>query len=167
MVTGGGQRQSIPANGLPETRVSVVRYDPKEALCVVYKESGGGKVTPRLTTGGGTDLPMPTTQAAGTGIGVDSVVLPPGSGVVASALASNGQAGAPNSFSFIGDDGRKYPLKNADAAKALGYTIGPGKDSDATPVPADLLRLLPQGPGLEVLDPKNPPQANTAGNVRH
>lgn len=160
VITRNQSGQTIPSSGLPDTQLKPVRYDPKEALCIVYKDLDGGMTKPQLTTGGGSDLPTPTTQSNGQG--VDNVVLPPGSAVLAGVLPSNAQADAINTYVFIGDDGRKYPLKNADAAKALGYSIGQGGDSK--PVPADLLRLLPSGPSLEIFDPNNPPQVNTAGN---
>ncbi|MFG2006581.1 type VII secretion protein EccB [Spirillospora sp. NPDC048911] len=159
-VTANPSRQVLSSRGLPDKQLQPVRYDQKEALCVVYKNLGDGMTAPQLTVGGGTDLPVPTTQGSG---GVDNVVLPPGSAVLAGALVTNEQA--ISSYYFISDNGWKYAVKNADAAKALGYTISADSSSDVEPVPAALLQLLKEGPALALLDPNNPPQLNTQGNV--
>ncbi|MFI0450868.1 type VII secretion protein EccB [Actinomadura sp. 6N118] len=159
-VTANPSQTQLSARGLPDKQLQPVRYDAKEALCVVYKNLGTGIAAPQLTVGGGTDLPLPTTQGNG---GVDNVVLPPGSAVLAGALVTTEQA--ISSYYFVADSGRKYAVKNADAAKALGYTISADKSSDVEPVPAALLDLLPDGPALALLDPNNPPQLNTQGNM--
>ncbi|MEU5876571.1 type VII secretion protein EccB [Spirillospora sp. NPDC047279] len=158
-ITANASQTTIAATGLPDKQLQPVRYDPKEALCVVYTDLGSGMGKPQLTVGGGTDLPLPTTQGSG---GVDNVVLPPGSAVLAGVLT--GDAKAISSYYFVSDSGRKYAVKNADAAKALGYTISQDSSSDVEPVPTQLLRLLPEGPALALLDPNNPPQINTQGN---
>jgi type VII secretion protein EccB len=146
-VTSNRSATHISSNDLPQTRLAAVRYDETQPLCVVYPDTSKGAQDARLTIGGGKDLPAAI--GASTGGGVDQVVLPPGSGVLAGVLPGAGQVNAINTYMFIADNGRKYPLKSADTAKALGYSTS-AENGNATPVPPNLLNLLPTGP---VLDP--------------
>ncbi|TDD80503.1 type VII secretion protein EccB [Actinomadura darangshiensis] len=147
-VTTHRSAERVVDDRLPQTQIKVRPYDAKESLCVVYPDAAKGSGNATLTVGGGSDLPMPA-QASGSG--VDNVVLPPGSAVLAGVLPASGSVGAINTYALISDDGRRYSLKSADTAKALGYSITADDSTDAVPVPANLLNLVPQGP---VLDPQ-------------
>lgn len=144
---------------LPQSQIKVRPYDAKESLCVVYPEAGDGSAGAKLTIGGGADLPMP---ARASGSGVDNVVLPPGSAVLAGVLPASGSTEAINTYALVADDGRRYALKSAETAQALGYTIS-GEKNDAVPVPANLLNLVPKGPVLDPQKALEPIQPSGAG----
>ena len=55
------------------------------------------------------------------------------------------QLDAVQSFYLVTDEGRRYAIPSAEVLTKLGYTPG-----NATPVPANVLQLIPEGP---VLDP--------------
>ncbi|WP_051799339.1 type VII secretion protein EccB [Catenuloplanes japonicus] len=79
-------------------------------------------------------LPAPENQATA----ADAVWLPPGTGVLI-----GGDDDTPSYL--VGDRGIRYPLADADAAKALGYD-----GVRASVPPKDLVSLLPVGPELSV-----------------
>lgn len=132
------------AGDLPETRPEIAPYSADQALCVIYPDTSDGSQDARLTIGGAKDLPLPIQPS---GSGVDNVVLPPGSAILAGVLT--GRVDAISTYVFVADNGRKYPLKSPETAQALGYQIS-AEDNDSVPVPANLLAMLPEGP---VLDP--------------
>ncbi|HEY0537489.1 MAG TPA: type VII secretion protein EccB [Actinoallomurus sp.] len=74
----------------------------------------------------------------------DQVAVAPRAGLFARTLPAPGVAG--EGLYLVTEDGAKFPVENADAAAALGYST-----SAAVTVPADLLALLPTGPVLRML----------------
>jgi type VII secretion protein EccB len=74
----------------------------------------------------------------------DQVAVAPRAGVFAQTLPAPGVAG--EGLYVVTEDGAKFPVQNADAATALGYST-----PAAVAVPADLLALLPTGPVLHML----------------
>ncbi|MBX6769082.1 MAG: type VII secretion protein EccB, partial [Actinomadura rubrobrunea] len=146
VVTNNRSPQRLMDDRLPQTQIKAEPLDVKQALCVVYRDTSKGAQNAVLTVGGGKDLPMPTRVS---GTGVDNVVLPPGSAVLAGVLPASGSVDAINTYVFVSDNGRRYSLKSPETAKALGYSIS-ADQNDSVPVPANLLNMVPQGP---VLDP--------------
>ncbi|MEV0699369.1 type VII secretion protein EccB [Saccharopolyspora sp. NPDC050389] len=71
----------------------------------------------------------------------DRVAVPPGSGVLVSAL-STGDVAQSTTY-LVADNGVKYPVPSTDAASKLGYTTPP------VAMPAMLVDLLPTGPALD------------------
>jgi len=141
----GNLGKSLKDERMPQTQISAPSYDGSQSLCVVYPDASKGAQTPSLTVGGGKDLPVP---AAPSQTGVDNVVLPPGKAVLAGSLGAGASTDAISTYFFISDNGRKYPLKSAETAKAFGYSIS--KDAnDSVPVPVSLLSLVPTGPTLD------------------
>ncbi|MFC4006064.1 type VII secretion protein EccB [Nonomuraea purpurea] len=130
-------RTAIPADGLPATMPRMAAYDPASPLCVVYADTGTGSTRARLTTGA--TLPAPV------GDTTDLVRLPPGRAVLAGVLPGDGQLNAVQSYYLITPDGRRFAVPGTDVLGKLGYSAG-----QATPVPANMLQLIPEGP---VLDP--------------
>jgi type VII secretion protein EccB len=153
----GNLGQSLKDDSLPQTRIAAQPYDGTQSLCVVYPDASKGSQAASLTVGGGKDLPVP---AAPSQTGVDNVVLPPGSAVLAGSLGSGTSTDAISTYFFISDNGRKYPLKSADTAKAFGYSIS--KDAnDSVPVPASLLNLVPTGATLDPAKAQLPVSSGT------
>ncbi|SFS31207.1 type VII secretion protein EccB [Saccharopolyspora flava] len=71
----------------------------------------------------------------------DRIDVHPGAGALARTLPAPGVPGA--GLYLVTDSGAKYPVPGQNAAEALGYRL-----TDAVPVPAHLLSLLPTGPVL-------------------
>jgi type VII secretion protein EccB len=72
----------------------------------------------------------------------DRVVVPPGRGALVEALASPGAANG--TLSVVTDLGIRYPLASRDLVPKLGYDgVAPLR------MPAELVALLPVGPGLD------------------
>ncbi|MDX3106451.1 type VII secretion protein EccB [Nonomuraea angiospora] len=130
-------RTAVPADGLPAVMPRMTAYDPASPICVVYADTGTGSTRVRLTTGA--KLPEPRGDAT------DLVRLPPGRAVLAGVLPGDGQLNAVQSFYLVTAEGRRYAVPGADVLAKLGYAPG-----QATPVPANVLQLIPEGP---VLDP--------------
>ncbi len=147
---------------LPDTMPRPSIYDPVQPLCAVYSGTDSLSMDARLAIGG--SLPDVTTTAiaaptnsANTG-GIDQIVLP-GSGTLAGQLTT--PKVAPQSFFIITDQGLKFPIPKADDVKKLGFDAG-----KASPVPSNLLRLIPQGPDLVPADALKPvPATGTASST--
>ncbi|MGW5648623.1 type VII secretion protein EccB [Saccharopolyspora sp. NPDC003752] len=71
----------------------------------------------------------------------DRIEVKPGSGMLARTLPAPGVPGS--GLYLVTDSGAKYPIPDEKAASALGFGL-----TDAVPVPAQLLSLLPTGPVL-------------------
>lgn len=74
----------------------------------------------------------------------DVVDVAPGAGLLARTRPAPGVPGA--GVYLITEAGAKFPVANAEAAQALGFSV-----DAAELVPAELLALLPTGPVLDVL----------------
>ncbi|MEW9546979.1 type VII secretion protein EccB [Nonomuraea sp. NPDC050783] len=130
-------------SALPDTMPRFRTPGVSTPLCAVYKDTQKGSTKAVLTTGSRIRIPTPAASAGADK--VDQVLLPAGSAVLAGTLPGDGQLSAVQQYSLITEQGRRFPLISADLVTKLGYEA-----SDAAPVPAHLLRLIPDGP---ILDP--------------
>jgi hypothetical protein len=73
----------------------------------------------------------------------DLVEVTPGAGLIARTRPAPGVPGA--GVYLITEAGAKFPVADAEAAEALGFSV-----DAAELVPAELLALLPTGPVLDV-----------------
>src|SRR5690606_11991303 len=112
-------------------------------------EKGSTKAV--LTTGSRVGIPTPATGAGAEK--VDQVLLPPGSAVLAGTLPGDGQLSSVQQYSIITDQGRRFQLLSPDLVGKLGY-----ETKDVAPVPANLLRLIPDGPVLDAAAARTPVQ---------
>ncbi|WP_327087486.1 type VII secretion protein EccB [Nonomuraea sp. NBC_01738] len=128
---------------LPQTMPHFRTPGAKEPLCALYANTVKGSVRAVLTTGSTFAFPTPATS--GGGDKVDQVLLPAGQAALAGHLPTEGQISAMQEYSLVTDQGRRFRLASADVVGKLGYEA-----KDVTPVPINLLRLIPEGP---VLDP--------------
>lgn len=135
-------RQNVLGGGLPETMPKVVSPASTTPLCAVYANTAAGSARATLTVG--SSIAIPTPRSPGDQEHVDQVLLPPGSAAVAGVLPGEGKLGSITNYYVIGDQGRKFAVTSADLLPKLGYGT-----SDATPVPAHLLHLIPDGPALD------------------
>ncbi|GLW96140.1 type VII secretion protein EccB [Microtetraspora sp. NBRC 16547] len=129
--------------GLPTEMPEIITPDVSAPLCAVYADSQAGSARARLTIGSGMEIPVPPTS--GDQEHFDQVLLPPGGAAVAGVLPGDGQLSAVHTYSLITDQGRRFAVASADLLAKLGYEL-----SDVTPVPTQILHLIPEGP---VLDP--------------
>jgi len=133
-VTGHTSASTVPAGGLPATMPAFATPSSSAPWCVVYA-GPGRQLTRQVETGG--QVPA---GGAPTGIpgDVDQVALPPGKG----ALVGVGP-GHPVSY-FLVAGGRRYALASTEVAGMLGYNL-----SQAEPLPAGVVDLIPPGPALD------------------
>ncbi|MDA0637167.1 type VII secretion protein EccB [Nonomuraea sp. MCN248] len=135
-------RQRLLDSGLPATMPQFRTPGMSAPLCAVYQDTAKGSAKAVLTTGSRIGIPTPGTSA---GVDkVDQVLLPPGSAVLAGTLPGDGQLSAVNQYSLITDQGKRFRLISGDLVGKLGYDA-----ADVAPVPAHLLRLIPDGPLLD------------------
>ncbi|MFI7450717.1 type VII secretion protein EccB [Nonomuraea sp. NPDC049714] len=146
-------KQKVLDDSLPTTMPEVVSPPGSAPLCLTYPNTQTGSLVAKVTVG--SDVAMPTPPSAGNQERFDQILLPPGGAVIAGLLPGEGQLGAvAASLSLISDQGVRYPVPSAEVLSKLGYDA-----SDVTPVPASILRLIPQGPTLD------PAAARTPMNV--
>ncbi|WP_169950603.1 type VII secretion protein EccB [Microbispora sp. H11081] len=134
--------QNVTGGGLPETMPSVVSPGPASPLCAVYSGARTGSTRATLTVGASIAIPTPRTPGGEESF--DQVLLPPGSAAIAGLLPGEGQVASITNYYLITDQGRRFAVASADLLPKLGYGL-----SDATPVPAHLLHLIPEGPALD------------------
>jgi len=139
------------SNGLPATMPRFRTPGVSAPLCAVYANTVKGSTQAVLTTGSKIRIPAPGGSAGPEK--VDQVLLRPGSAVLAGTLPGDGPLSAVQQFSLITDQGRRYRLTSADVIGKLGY-----KATDVAPVPAHLLRLIPDGPALDPAAARTPVQ---------
>ncbi|HEU5156893.1 MAG TPA: type VII secretion protein EccB [Streptosporangiaceae bacterium] len=136
---------------LPDTMPRPTVYDPVQPLCAVYSGTDSLTMDARLAIGG--TLPEVATTAVApptrTNTGVIDQIDVPGSGTLAGQLTT--AKVAPQTFFILTDQGLKFPIPKADDLKKLGFDAG-----KASPVPSNLLRLIPQGPALVPADALKP-----------
>ncbi|GIH45195.1 type VII secretion protein EccB [Microbispora rosea] len=136
------KQPSVLGGGMPETMPTVVSPASTSPLCAVYAGTRGGSTRATLTVGASITIPTPRTP--GSQETFDQVLLPPGSAAVAGLLPGEGQLGSITNYFLVTDQGRRFAVASAALLPKLGYDA-----SDATPVPAHLLHLIPEGPALD------------------
>lgn len=108
-----------------------------------------GRVDAALTVAAGRSLPIPDdaravrlAQADGSGDHADLAYVRPGAGGFVQATGLESGSVRKGGLFFVADTGVRYGVKNADAAKALGFEV-PG-----APAPWRIVELLAPGPTL-------------------
>ncbi|MGN9836768.1 type VII secretion protein EccB [Nonomuraea sp. H19] len=136
-------RQNLMDATLPTVMPKVVNVSGSVPLCSVYPNTAAGSVVAKVTVGSKIAIQMPS--STGVQDRFDQVLLPPGSAVVAGVLPGEGQLNAvASTLSLITDQGVRYPVPSADVLTKFGYDA-----ADIAPVPASLMRAIPQGPALD------------------
>ncbi|MFC5746003.1 type VII secretion protein EccB [Actinomadura rugatobispora] len=133
-------RQQLRDARLDGKAPAMAPYQESSALCAVYDDPSGNSDA-KLTIGGSLPGPPGGQQP----VGADQLVFPPGSAALAGRVPSPGKAAEVNTYYLVAE-GKRFPIKDAQAAEGLGYAL-PG---NASKVPAGVLDLIAQGP---VLDP--------------
>ncbi|MFD2355665.1 type VII secretion protein EccB [Nonomuraea ferruginea] len=73
--------------------------------------------------------------------------------MLAGTLPGEGQLSSVQQYWLVTDQGKRFQLTSADTVGKLGYEA-----ADVAPVPAHLLRLIPDGPALDEAAARTPVQ---------
>lgn len=143
--------------GLPAEPPMITTAVRGQSLCTEVRSTSAGTLTvvvlvDAASVVGRTPTAQPGVTRACTE--ADLILVRPGGGALVRALSGGG---AGTTEYLVTDDGVKYPLPSAAAAKKLGYSATRG-----VAVPDSLLTLLPTGPSL---DPAVLAQGGVEGNV--
>lgn len=113
-----------------------------DTVCLSIPDSRGvTAVTVDATVPGAGDVKTPSSTRAG-GVLADRVVVPPGTGALVQSMASKGASGG--ALSIVTELGVRFPVPSRDIANRLGFAT-----VKATPMPAEVVALLPAGPALD------------------
>ncbi|MCG5213694.1 type VII secretion protein EccB [Streptosporangium sp. KLBMP 9127] len=129
-------RARLPGGDLPKSMPKMMAYDAASPLCAVYSSAAKGSARARLVVGA--KVPEPRKDAS------DLLRLPPGRAILAGLLPGDGQLAAVQTYYLVTDQGRRFAIPDKDLLPKLGYSV-----KQATPVPANVLQLIPQGPALD------------------
>jgi type VII secretion protein EccB len=130
--------------GLPEVPPGIADTGKDAAACVAFQPLGKGEL--KVYTG---LLPATVHKEAApvaaheAGVTADRVLMPAGGGVLVRDQSTPELA--LNAVYLVTETGMKYPLANADVARALGFSV-----DSAVAMSGELLGLLPTGPLLSV-----------------
>ncbi|MFF7634564.1 type VII secretion protein EccB [Kitasatospora sp. NPDC008050] len=131
--------------GLPAEPPTLVNPGQNQALCAdLHPSTDGNPVTSLAVLDAGTLGGQAPDSEPGVAPGcaaADRIAVRPGAGALVRALSGSG---AGTSQYLVADNGVKYPLPSAAAAKQLGYSA-----ASTQAVPQALLALLPSGPSLD------------------
>ncbi|HEY2673135.1 MAG TPA: type VII secretion protein EccB [Rugosimonospora sp.] len=127
---------------------TMARPDPGAAVCAMYRDGTSGAQlvydVDRASYGEGVATTGSTTAAI-----VDRVVVPPGYGAVVRSLSSPDSTVGP--LFLVTDEGRRYPVPNAEQLSWLGY--GSVKPLN---LPSYVVSRIPSGPSLDPADAQLP-----------
>jgi ESX secretion system ATPase EccB len=141
-------RQFSP-QGLPAAPPRIVSFDPATPLCAVYSPGGQSLRSGDVTVGGAIPSGAQAVTAGRVNAQVDPPVdrvwLPPGGGALVGVIQGPGQ---PAGYVLV-TGARKYALTAPAVAAMLGYTMGTPCAGQCTAVPANIVGLIPPGPGLD------------------
>lgn len=131
--------------GLPAEPPALVDPGQNQALCAdLHPSTDGNPVTSVAVLDAGALGGQAPDSEPGVAPGcaaADRIAVRPGAGALVRALSGSG---AGTSQYLVADNGVKYPLPSAAAAKQLGYAA-----VATQAVPQALLALLPSGPSLD------------------
>ncbi|MFF5212410.1 type VII secretion protein EccB [Streptosporangium sp. NPDC000396] len=152
----------LNAGGLPATMPKIIPAPSTSLLCAVYPDTERGSTRAVLTVGssGAVRIPQPPKGWFSQDV-VDQVVLPAGGGALVGLLPGNGRLDAVGPLFLMDDQGRRYSIPSVETLPSLGYA-----PENVAPIPADLVRLIPQGPALDAEAALKPIQVNQPAPVR-
>ncbi|MEV5748215.1 type VII secretion protein EccB [Actinoallomurus sp. NPDC052308] len=125
-----------------------ITYSDTTPLCATYSDASGNAGA-QVTLGA--TLSAPPDNAYGGASNADQLIFPPGGAALVGVLPGQGKRDEINTV-FLVTDGRRFALQSKDVAQKLGYTLS----TDAVPVPAGVVGLIPNGPILDPTAARNP-----------
>ncbi|GAA0846656.1 type VII secretion protein EccB [Streptosporangium amethystogenes subsp. fukuiense] len=153
-------KTQLGVSGLPTTMPKIIPSPSASPLCAVYPDTERGSTQAVLTVGSTMRIPPPPKGWFNQDV-VDQVVLPPGRGALVGLLPGNGRLDAVGPLFLIGDQGRRHSLPSSEALTSLGYTL-----AEVAPLPAHLVKLIPEGPTLDAAAASTPIQVSRPAPAR-
>ena len=148
---------SLPVDHYPTATPRFVDTDPDSVVCMSWQRpSSAADATSRLLVGRRLPLPdgarqVPLATSDGSGPGLDSVYLKPGTGEYVQATGDEPGSRAKGQLFYVSDVGLRFHIEDAPTATALGL-VGTKESggTNETPLsaPWPVLSLLPSGPEL-------------------
>ncbi len=148
---------SLRVDHYPTATPRFAHADPDSVVCMSWQRANSAAdATSRLLVGRRLPLPrdaQPVTLATadGSGPGLDSVYLRPGTGEYVQATGDEPGSLAKGPLFYVSDVGLRFHIQDAPTATALGLggTREPGSTAETLPAaPWPVLSLLPSGPEL-------------------
>ncbi|MEU1386273.1 MULTISPECIES: type VII secretion protein EccB [unclassified Nonomuraea] len=146
---GRTSRQTLTVGGLPTSLPKTVTSSA--ALCAVYADTQNGSAQAKITVGATMTIPVPAARSDQEHF--DQVLLPAGGAALGGLLPGDGQKAFMQTYFLLTDQGRKFALQTGDQINKLGYGA-----EDVTPVPYNLVHLIPEGPALDPTAARSPVQ---------
>ncbi|MBO0853868.1 MAG: type VII secretion protein EccB [Nocardia sp.] len=150
-VTGLPLLNTLPVADFPDQAPVIVANAAAPVRCVSWAHTGQADAA--TTVMAGKELPLPAAakpavpaSADGAGDRVDAVYVRPGTGEFVRSVGPEPGAIGNGPLFFVGDNGIRYGIPDAQTAKVLGL------GADPKPAPKPILEALPAGPGLSRQD---------------
>ncbi len=134
---------SLPVDHYPATSPRIVDVEPDRVVCMAWKRSNSGaQATTAMLIGHRLPLPRQAepvrlATADGSGPGLDSVYLTPGTGEFVQATGVEPDSKAMGQLFYVSDVGVRFGIKDIPSSAALGVTGM--KSDDGRPRPRNWL----------------------------
>jgi type VII secretion protein EccB len=148
---------SLPVDHYPAASPRIVDVEPDRVVCMAWQRAdSAARATTRLLVGHRLPLPrqgqpVRLATADGSGSGLDSVYLTPGTGEFVQATGVQPDSKAMGQLFYVSDVGVRFGVKDLPSAEALGVTgvkAGDGENETPPLAPWQVISLLPPGPEL-------------------
>lgn len=148
---------SLPVDRYPAASPRIVDVEPGGVVCLAWQRArGAARATTRLLLGSRLPLARQAESvrlatADGSGPGLDSVYLAPGTGEFIEATGVEPTGKPMGQLFYVSDVGVRFAIKDLPSASALGVTgvkAGDGKNEIPQLAPWPVISLLPPGPEL-------------------
>jgi type VII secretion protein EccB len=148
---------SLHVDHYPAASGRIVDVEPDSVVCMAWQRANtAARATTRLLVGHRLPLPreaepVQLATADGSGPGLDSVYLKPGTSEFIQATGVEPDSRATGQLFYVSDVGLRFRIKDLPSAAALGVTgVKDEKDKNETPAlaPWPVISLLPPGPEL-------------------
>jgi type VII secretion protein EccB len=148
---------SLPVDHYPTASPRIVDVEPDPVVCMAWQRANSaGHATTRLLVGHRLPLPrradpVRLATADGSGPGLDSVYLTPGTGEFVQVTGVQPDSKTMGQLFYVSDVGVRFQIEDLAAAAALGVTgvkADNGNNETVKLAPWPVISLLPPGPGL-------------------
>lgn len=149
--------RTLPVEHYPAASPQLVDVEPDPVICMAWRRANSAtRASTQLLVGHRLPLPRQAqpvrlATADGSGPGLDSVYLTPGTGEFVQATGVQPDSSSRGRLFYISDVGVRYGIKDQQSADALGVTgikADNGKNQTPQLAPWPVISLLPAGPEL-------------------
>jgi type VII secretion protein EccB len=157
LLSGAPVAHTLSVDHYPAASPRIADPQSSEVVCMGWQRAtNAAQATTRLLIGHRLPLPpqaepVHLATADGSGPGLDSVYIKPGTGEYIQATGVDPNSRAMGQLFYVSDVGLRFWIKNQQSAAALGVVgVKTGKGDEQTPQPAPwpVISLLPAGPEL-------------------